>query len=117
MMNALDMCDKGRGIFDSHHEKPLRASSVAVASLGTLSINVELHHYYSLNSEAISLIVVTIRLFIDPVGTWSLKLVMASIAYDIVLCVPLCLFFFALYHPSRNNYLCVPVPWSHGKFR
>ena len=32
-MNALDKCDKGRGIFDSHHGKSLKASSVGVGSV------------------------------------------------------------------------------------
>jgi len=53
-MNALDKCDKGRGIFDSHHGKSLKASSVGFASSGTLTINVDWHNYYSYYREAIS---------------------------------------------------------------
>ena len=50
-MNALDKCDKGRGIFDSHHRKSLKASSVGVASSGTPIINVNFVYFLSSYSK------------------------------------------------------------------
>ena len=74
--------------------KSLKASSVGVASSGTLFMNVECLHYDSFVSETISLFFIIIFLFIFLFETWSLKSVIASIAHSFIPCVPLCLIMF-----------------------
>ena len=59
VMNALEKCDKGRGIFGSHHGKSLKTSSVGVGFSGTVIVNVEWRHYDPFNSEAIFYFVTT----------------------------------------------------------